>query len=267
MKGGDISNVSSIQVVCLTDVVITLVEEETRKLLSKKIDYKIGNIDLQNANKLWNLANTYGVSLELAGYEDQGWTEELLEKAFDKLEKRVVNPFNYWQLYENPDEFADAFARAWFKLTHRDMGPSTRYIGKLAPKEELVWQDPVPTPSKNPTAAQIDAAKAKIAASGLTIAQLVSTAWASASTFRGTDKRGGANGARLRLEPQKNWEANNPAELHTVLAVYENLSNETGISVADLIVLGGNVGVEKAIEAAGHSLVVPFAPGRGDATQ
>ena len=104
MKGGDISNVSSLQVVCLTDVVIALVEEETRKLLSKKLEYKIGNIDLQNANKLWNLANKYGVSLELAGYEDQGWTEELLDKAFDKLEKRVVNPFNYWQLYENRDE-------------------------------------------------------------------------------------------------------------------------------------------------------------------
>ena len=104
MKGGDISNVSSLQVICLTDVVIALVEEETRKLLSKKLEYKIGNIDLQNANKLWNLANKYGVSLELAGYEDQGWTEELLEKAFDKLEKRVVNPFNYWQLYENADE-------------------------------------------------------------------------------------------------------------------------------------------------------------------
>jgi hypothetical protein len=104
MKGGDISNVSSLQVVCLTDVVIALVEEETRKLLSKKIEYKIGNIDLQNANKLWKLANQYGVSLELAGYADQGWTEELLEKAFDKLEKRVVNPFNYWQLYDDPDE-------------------------------------------------------------------------------------------------------------------------------------------------------------------
>lgn len=104
MKGGDISNVSSLQVVCLTDVVIQLVEEETRKLLSKKLEYKIGNIDLQNANKLWNLANKYGVSLELAGYEDQGWSEELLEKAFDKLEKRVVNPFNYWQLYESADE-------------------------------------------------------------------------------------------------------------------------------------------------------------------
>lgn len=169
--------------------------------------------------------------------------------------------------YENPAEFADAFARAWFKLTHRDMGPSTRYIGKLAPQEELMWQDPVPAPSTVPTAAEIDAAKAKIAASGLSVAQLVSTAWASASTFRGTDNRGGANGARLRLEPQKNWEVNNPAELQKVLAVYEDLSKETGISVADLIVLGGNVGVENAIEAAGHSVEVPFAPGRGDATQ
>jgi catalase-peroxidase len=169
--------------------------------------------------------------------------------------------------YENPAEFADAFARAWFKLTHRDMGPSTRYIGKLAPQEELMWQDPVPAPSTVPTAAEIDAAKAKIAASGLSVAQLVSTAWASASTFRGTDNRGGANGARLRLEPQKNWEANNPAELAKVLAVYEKISAETGISIADIIVLGGNVGVENAIKAAGMSVAVPFTAGRGDASQ
>ena len=171
------------------------------------------------------------------------------------------------RFYENPAEFADAFARAWFKLTHRDMGPSTRYVGKLAPTEELVWQDPVPAPAKLPTAADIDAAKAKIAASGLTTAQLVSTAWASASTFRGTDKRGGANGARLRLAPQKDWEANNPAELAKVLAVYEKISAETGVSIADIIVLGGNVGVENAIKAAGMSIAVPFSAGRGDASQ
>lgn len=171
------------------------------------------------------------------------------------------------RFYENPAEFADAFARAWFKLTHRDMGPSTRYVGKLAPTEELVWQDPVPAPAKLPTAADIDAAKSKIAASGLTTAQLVSTAWASASTFRGTDKRGGANGARLRLAPQKDWEANNPAELAIVLAVYEKISAETGISIADIIVLGGNVGVENAIKAAGMSISVPFTAGRGDASQ
>ncbi len=171
------------------------------------------------------------------------------------------------RFYENPAEFADAFARAWFKLTHRDMGPSTRYVGKLAPKEELVWQDPVPAPAKTPTAADIDAAKAKIAASGLTTAQLVTTAWASASTFRNTDKRGGANGARIRLAPQKDWEANDPAELAKVLAVYEKISAETGISIADIIVLGGNVGVENAIKAAGMSVAVPFTAGRGDASQ
>ncbi len=171
------------------------------------------------------------------------------------------------RFYENPAEFADAFARAWFKLTHRDMGPSTRYVGKLAPKEELVWQDPVPAPAKTPTAADIDAAKAKIAASGLTTAQLVTTAWASASTYRDTDKRGGANGARIRLVPQKDWEANDPAELAKVLAVYEKISAETGISIADIIVLGGNVGVENAIKAAGMSVAVPFTAGRGDASQ
>lgn len=171
------------------------------------------------------------------------------------------------RFYENPDEFADAFARAWFKLTHRDMGPSTRYVGKLAPTEELVWQDPVPAPAKLPTAADIDAAKQKIAESGLTTAQLVSTAWASASTFRGTDKRGGANGARIRLAPQKDWEANNPAELAKVLAVYEKISAETGVSIADIIVLGGNVGVENAVKAAGMSIAVPFTAGRGDASQ
>ena len=171
------------------------------------------------------------------------------------------------RFYENPAEFADAFARAWFKLTHRDMGPRTRYVGKLVPSEQLVWQDPVPAPTKVPAGADIDTAKAKIAASGLTTAQLVNTAWASASTFRGTDKRGGANGARIRLAPQKDWEANNPAELAKVLSVYEKLSAETGISIADLIVLGGNVGVENALKAAGLSVEVPFTPGRGDATQ
>jgi catalase-peroxidase len=185
-----------------------------------------------------------------------------LALKFDPAYAKISRRF-----YENPAEFADAFARAWFKLTHRDMGPSTRYIGKLAPQEELMWQDPVPAPSTVPTAAEIDAAKAKIAASGLSVAQLVSTAWASASTFRGTDNRGGANGARLRLEPQKNWEANNPAELAKVLAVYEKISAETGISIADIIVLGGNVGVENAIKAAGMSVAVPFTAGRGDASQ
>ena len=169
--------------------------------------------------------------------------------------------------YANPEKFADAFARAWFKLTHRDMGPKSRYIGNLVPKEDLIWQDPIPTPSSTPSAEDIEAAKEKIQASGLTVAQLIGTAWASASTYRSTDKRGGANGARIRLAPQKDWEANNPAELAKVLAVYEKLSEETGVSIADLIVLGGNTGVEKAAQDAGVVVSVPFSPGRGDATQ
>ena len=169
--------------------------------------------------------------------------------------------------YANPEKFADAFARAWFKLTHRDMGPKSRYIGNLVPKEDLIWQDPIPTPSSTPSAEDIEAAKEKIQASGLTVAQLVGTAWASASTYRSTDKRGGANGARIRLAPQRDWEANNPAELAEVLAVYEKLSAETGMSIADLIVLGGNAGVEKAAQDAGVTVSVPFSPGRGDATQ
>ena len=169
--------------------------------------------------------------------------------------------------YANPDKFADAFARAWFKLTHRDMGPKSRYVGKLVPQEDLIWQDPIPAPTRVPSASEIESAKAKILASGLSVSQLVSTAWASASTYRNTDKRGGANGARIRLLPQKNWEANNPAQLATVLSVYEQISKETGISVADLIVLGGNAAIEKAAEAAGARVQVPFTPGRGDATQ
>ena len=169
--------------------------------------------------------------------------------------------------YANPEKFADAFARAWFKLTHRDMGPKSRYIGNLVPKEDLIWQDPIPTPSSTPSAEDIEAAKEKIQASGLTVAQLVGTAWASASTYRSTDKRGGANGARIRLAPQKDWEANNPAELANVFSVYEKLSAETGMSIADLIVLGGNVAIEKAAQDAGVTVSVPFSPGRGDATQ
>ena len=169
--------------------------------------------------------------------------------------------------YANPDKLADAFARAWFKLTHRDMGPKSRYVGKLVPQEDLIWQDPIPTPAKTPTASDIEAAKTKILGSGLSVSQLVATAWASASSYRNTDKRGGANGARVRLLPQKNWEANNPSQLATALAVYEKLSTETGMSIADLIVLGGNVGVEKAAQDAGVKVTVPFSPGRGDATQ
>jgi catalase-peroxidase len=168
--------------------------------------------------------------------------------------------------YANPDKLADAFARAWFKLTHRDMGPKARYLGSLVPKEDLIWQDPIPAAGKAPKDKEISKAKAAILASGISAAELVRTAWASASTFRGTDKRGGANGARIRLAPQKDWEANNPAELAKVLAVYEKLSADTGISIADLIVLGGNAAIEKAAKDAGVSVEVPFTPGRGDAT-
>ena len=168
--------------------------------------------------------------------------------------------------YANPDKFADAFARAWFKLTNRDMGPKTRYIGKLVPKEDLIWQDPVPAATKAPSASDVTALKAKILASGLSVSQLVSVAWASASTYRNTDKRGGANGARIRLAPQKNWEVNEPAELAKVLSVYEQLSKESGVSVADLIVLGGTAAVEKAASDAGVKVSAPFTGGRGDAT-
>ena len=167
---------------------------------------------------------------------------------------------------EDPEALADAFARAWFKLTHRDMGPRSRYLGKLVPAEELIWQDPIPKPSKVPSAKDVADLKAKILASGLSVSQLVATAWASASTFRGTDKRGGANGARIRLAPQKDWEVNNPAELAKALAVFEKMSADTGFSVADLIVLGGCAAVEKTAKDAGVSIEVPFSPGRGDAT-
>jgi catalase-peroxidase len=168
--------------------------------------------------------------------------------------------------YANPDKFADAFARAWFKLTHRDMGPKSRYVGSLVPAEDLIWQDPVPAASKIPNASEIADLKSRILASGISSAELIRTAWSSASTFRGTDKRGGANGARIRLAPQKDWEANNPAELAKVLAVYEELSTDSGVSIADLIVLGGNAAIEKAAKDAGVAVEVPFTPGRGDAS-
>jgi len=160
--------------------------------------------------------------------------------------------------------FDDVFARAWFKLTHRDMGPKTRYFGPDVPAEDLIWQDPVPAGRQDYDVAEV---KAKIAASGLSIAEMVSTAWDSARTFRGSDKRGGANGARIRLAPQKNWEGNEPARLAKVLAVLEKIAADTGASVADVIVLAGNVGIEQAAKAAGFEVMVPFAPGRGDATQ
>jgi catalase-peroxidase len=177
------------------------------------------------------------------------------------------------RFHENPDQFADAFARAWFKLTHRDMGPKVRYLGPLVPQEELLWQDPLPAPAGPPIdAADIADLKAKVLASGLTIPQLVTTAWASASTFRGSDKRGGANGARIRLAPQKDWAVNNPAQLAQVLAALEGVRSafQAGgktVSLADLIVLAGAAAVEQAAKAAGHDVVVPFTPGRVDASQ
>lgn len=163
----------------------------------------------------------------------------------------------------NPDYFKDTFARAWFKLTHRDMGPKVRYVGPYVPAEDLIWQDPVPAGS---TSYDVDAVKAKIAASELSISELVSTAWDSARTYRGSDMRGGANGARIRLAPQKDWEGNEPARLSKVLGVLEPIASEAGASIADVIVLAGNVGIEKAAKAAGHDVSVPFTPGRGDAT-
>tara|TARA_B100001146_G_scaffold19975_1_gene15400 strand:- start:1346 stop:3478 length:2133 start_codon:yes stop_codon:yes gene_type:complete len=163
------------------------------------------------------------------------------------------------RFHKNPEQFQDAFARAWFKLLHRDMGPRTRYMGPEVPKEELIWQDPIPARNSN---YDVDAVKTKIADSGLSIQEMVETAWASASTFRHTDMRGGANGARIRLEPQKNWEVNKPNQLSKILNTLESIASETRASVADVIVLAGNVGIEKA---SGKS--VPFTPGRGDATQ
>jgi catalase-peroxidase len=180
------------------------------------------------------------------------------------------------RFHENPDEFADAFARAWYKLTHRDMGPISRYLGPLVPDEELIWQDPIPAVDHDLIDEQdIADLKAKILASGLSISQLVSTAWASAATFRGSDKRGGANGARIRLAPQKDWEVNQPIQLARVLEVLESIqrdfnsaqSGDKKVSLADLIVLGGCAGVEAAAKKAGHDVTVPFTPGRTDAAQ
>ncbi|NML55896.1 catalase/peroxidase HPI [Chryseobacterium cheonjiense] len=190
-----------------------------------------------------------------------------LDPQYEKISRKF---------YENPDAFADAFARAWFKLTHRDMGPKARYLGPDVPSEELIWQDPLPEADHvlihN---SDIEALKSKILDSGLSISELVSTAWASASTFRGSDKRGGANGARIRLAPQKDWEVNNPAQLQKVLSTLENIQkefneNQTGgkkVSLADLIVLAGSAAVEKAAKDAGHTIIVPFSPGRTDASQ
>ncbi|MFN6375034.1 MAG: catalase/peroxidase HPI, partial [Chitinophagia bacterium] len=197
-------------------------------------------------------------------------TSDIALKA-DPAYEKVSRKF-----YENPDLFADAFARAWFKLTHRDMGPRNRYLGAEVPAEVLIWQDPIPAVAyKTIDDKDVTDLKAKIAASGLTVSQLVSTAWASASTFRGSDKRGGANGGRIRLAPQKYWAVNNPSQLSAVLDVYENIQKEFNaaqtsgkqVSIADLIVLGGSVGIEQAAKLAGHDITVPFTAGRADASQ
>jgi len=188
------------------------------------------------------------------------------DPAYEKISRRFL---------AHPEQFADAFARAWFKLTHRDMGPRARYLGPEVPQEELIWQDPIPAVN-HPLVNDQDVAalKAKVLASGLGVAELVSTAWASASTFRGSDKRGGANGARIRLAPQKDWEANQPKQLAKVLGVLEGIQREFNgsapggrkVSLADLIVLAGNAGVEQAARAAGQAVAVPFSPGRMDAS-
>lgn len=188
-----------------------------------------------------------------------------LSLRFDPEYEKISRRF-----YENPDAFADAFARAWYKLTHRDMGPITRYLGPEVPSEELIWQDPIPAVNHTLISETDEKTlKAQILDAGLSVSELVSTAWASASTFRGSDKRGGANGARVRLAPQKDWEVNNPAQLSKVLNVLEGIQKNFGksVSLADLIVLAGNAGVEKAAKAAGHNVTVPFHPGRMDASQ
>jgi catalase-peroxidase len=190
-----------------------------------------------------------------------------MDPAYEKISRRFL---------EHPDEFADAFARAWFKLTHRDMGPRARYLGPEVPAEELIWQDPVPAVDhKLIDAKDIADLKAKILASGLSISELVGTAWAAAATFRGSDKRGGANGARIRLAPQKDWDVNQPAKLARVLETLAGVqkafngaaSGGKKVSLADLIILGGSAAVEHAAKKAGRDLTVPFAPGRSDATQ
>ncbi len=186
-------------------------------------------------------------------------TDADMALKFDPEYRKIAERFR-----DDPAAFSDAFARAWFKLTHRDMGPKSRYVGPYVPTEDLIWQDPVPAGRAD---YDVAAVKARIAASGLSISERVSTAWDSARTFRGSDKRGGANGARIRLAPQKDWPGNEPAKLAKVLAVYDKLAAECGVSVADLIVLGGNLAIEQAAQAAGVTVSVPFAPGRGDATQ
>ncbi|MEP2511260.1 MAG: catalase/peroxidase HPI, partial [Reichenbachiella sp.] len=202
---------------------------------------------------------------------DSSKTQALMMTTADMALKMdpIYEPISR-RFHENPNEFADAFARAWFKLTHRDMGPRTLYLGPEVPKEELIWQDPIPAVSHELINDQdIAELKRKILDSGLSVSELVSTAWASASTFRGSDKRGGANGGRIRLEPQKDWEVNNPAQLGKVLETLEGIQNDFGkeVTMADLIVLGGCAGIEQAAKNAAQDLTVPFTPGRADASQ
>tara|TARA_B100000446_G_C10515026_1_gene328205 strand:- start:120 stop:1424 length:1305 start_codon:yes stop_codon:yes gene_type:complete len=185
-------------------------------------------------------------------------TDADMAMKVDPIYRKYMEKFR-----EDHDYFSRTFARAWFKLTHRDMGPKPRYIGPWVPQEDLIWQDPVPAGS---TDYDVEAVKAKIADSGLSVADMVSTAWDSARTYRGSDMRGGANGARIRLAPQNDWDGNEPARLSRVLEVLEPIAKETGASIADVIVLAGNVGVEQAAKAAGFTKTVPFTPGRGDAT-
>ncbi|MEJ6710140.1 MAG: catalase/peroxidase HPI [Amylibacter sp.] len=202
--------------------------------------------DAHNADKSWApMMTTADMALRV-------------DPAYEKISRRF---------HENPDQFAEAFAKAWYKLTHRDMGPKARYLGPLVPATEELWQDPVPASNGAPANSDIENAKKAIAASGLSVSQLVSTAWASAASYRGSDMRGGANGARVRLDPAKNWDVNNPAALATVLDVLEGIATKSDMSVADTIVLAGNLGVEMAAKNAGVSAKVPFTGGRSDATQ
>ena len=213
------------------------------------------NVNLDKARRLlWPIKKKYGNKISWA---DLMMTDADMAMIKDPAYREISERF-----YKDPEYFSDVFARAWFKLTHRDMGPKSRYVGPDVPKEDLIWQDPIPLGN---TDYDVDGVKAKIAASGLTVSEMVATAWDSARTYRHSDMRGGANGARIRLAPQKDWEGNEPGRLAKVLAVLEPIAAEAGASVADVIVLAGSVGVEQAANAAGITVTVPFAPGRGDA--
>jgi len=213
------------------------------------------NVNLDKARRLlWPIKKKYGNKISWA---DLMMTDADMAVIKDPAYREILERF-----YKDPEYFSEVFARAWFKLTHRDMGPKSRYVGPDVPKEDLIWQDPIPSGN---TDYDVDGVKAKIAASGLTVSEMVATAWDSARTYRHSDMRGGANGARIRLAPQKDWEGNEPGRLAKVLAVLEPIAAEAGASVADVIVLAGSVGVEQAANAAGITVTVPFAPGRGDA--